>query len=125
VNTIHFTSAQFSGASEDELLHQVEEHKYLANQTIPYEITMDEAFDSWSLLVYTPTLEAIEAAGLDDAFPGVPKGELTLWVINHWHFMKKGDTVNVSVEEAVLDYGARFAHAAVTRFGFFLKKLAA
>lgn len=125
MNTIHFTSAQFAGAREDELLHQVEEHKYLANQTIPYEITMGEAFDSWSLLVYTPTLEAIEAAGLDRAFPEVAKGELTLWVINHWHFMKKGGTIEVTAEEAVLDYGARFAHTAVSRFGFFLRKLAA
>jgi len=38
--------------------------------------------------------------------------------------MKKGGTVEVSVEEAVLDFGTRFAHDAVTRFGFFLKKIA-
>ena len=125
MNTIHFSSAQFDGAREDELLHQVEEHKYLANQTIPYEITLDDAFNSWSLLVYSPALEAVEAAGLDRAFPEVAKGQLALWVITHWHFMKKGGTIEVSAEEAVLDYGARFAHTAVARFGFFLKKLAA
>jgi len=125
VNTIHFSAAQFAGAREDELLHQVEEHKYLANETIPYEISLEEAFDSWNMLVYSPLSEAIQATGLDRSFPAVGKGELTLWVGHHWHFMKKGGTVEVTAQEAVLDFGARYAHNTMTRFGFLLKKLSA
>jgi len=125
VNTIHFSPAEFAGARHEELLHHVEEHKYLANQTIPYEISLEEAFESWNLLVYGPLSEAIADAGLAHAFPEAGKGELFLWVSRHWHYMKKGGTVEVSVQEAVLDFGVRYAHDAVTRFGFFLKQVAA
>ncbi len=124
MNTIHFSPAEFAGAREEELLHHIEEHKYLANQTIPYEISLEEAFDSWSLLVHAPLSEAIEDEGLNRAFPETGKGELFLWVSRHWHYMKNGRT-EVSVNEAVLDFGSRFAHDAITRFAFFLKKVTA
>jgi hypothetical protein len=125
MNTIFFSPVEFAGAGEEELLHQIEEHKYLANQTIPFEISMEEAYESWSLLVHAPLSEAIETEGLDKAFPEVAKGELYLWVSRHWYFMKKNGTVEVTAREAVLDFGARFADNALNRFGFFLKKVAA
>lgn len=125
MNTIHFSPADFAGAREEELLRHVEEHKYLANQSIPYEITLEEAYDSWLQLVHAPLAIAIESSGLDRAFSEVPKGELFLWVSRHWHYMKKGGTVDVSAQEAVLDFGTRFASDAITRFSFFLKKVAA
>jgi len=125
MNTIYFSPAEFAGARQEELLHHVEEHKYLANQTIPYEISMEEAFDSWSLLVHAPLSAAITASGLDKAFPETGKGELFLWVSRHWHYMKKNGTIDVTAEEAVVDFGSRYAPDAITRFGFFLKKVAA
>ena len=125
MNTIHFSPAQFAGAREEELLHHVQEHKYLANQTIPYEISMQDAYESWNMLVFGPLSEAMETWGLTDAFPEAGKGELFLWVSRHWHYMKQGGTIEVTVEEAVLDFGTRFAHDAITRFSFFLRKLAA
>jgi len=125
MNTIHFSPAQFAGAREEELLHQVEEHKYLANETIPYEISLEEAFDSWNMLVFAPLTEAIEEAGLERFFPQVTKGELFMKVSQHWYFLKKGDTVDVSAKEAVLDFGAKFAPHSLDRFGLFLKKVSA
>jgi hypothetical protein len=122
MNTLYFSPAQFAGARHEELLHHVEEHKYLANQTIPYEISLEEAFDSWMMLVHGPLSEAIEAEGLDRAFPEVGRGELFLWVSRHWHHMKTKSQGEVGAREAVLDFGTRFATDAVTRFGFFLKR---
>lgn len=124
MNVIHFSPVQFAGAREEELLHHVEEHKYLANQTIPYEISMEEAFESWNTLVFAPLTEAIEAEGVNRAFPDTGKGELYLWVSRHWHYMKQNSHEEVSVRQAVLDFGSRFAPDAVSRFGFFLKRLA-
>ena len=124
MNTIHFSPEEFAGAREEDLLRHIEEHKYLANQSLPYEISMEEAFDSWNLLVHGPLAAAIEDADLLQAFPDIGKGELFLWVSRHWHHMKRGGTVEVSAREAVLDFGTRFAHDAITRFGFFLQKLA-
>ena len=124
MDTLHFNTAEFAGARHEDLLHHVEEHKYLANQTIPYEISLQEAYDSWMLLVHGPASEAIEKEGLDKAFPAVGKGELFLWVSRHWHHMKQRNP-EVSVREAVLDFGTRFSADAVTRFGFFLKRIVA
>jgi len=124
MNTLHFSPAQFAGARHEELLQHVEEHKYLANQTIPHEISLEEAFNSWLLLVHGPVAETIETEGLNRAFPQVGKGELFLWVSRHWHHMKQRNP-DVSVREAVLDFGTRFAADAVTRFGFFLKRAVA
>jgi hypothetical protein len=124
VNTIFFSPEEFAGAREEDLLRHIEEHKYLANQTLPYEISMEEAYDSWNLLVYSPLSDAIDDAELQRAFSDTGRGELFLWVSRHWHHMKRGGSVEVSAREAVLDFGARFAHDAVTRFGFFLQKLA-
>ena len=59
------------------------------------------------------------------AFPDTGKGELYLWVSRHWHYMKQNTKEEVSVHQAVLDFGTRFAPDAVTRFGFFLKRLGA
>jgi len=125
MNTIHFSPADFAGAREEELLHQIEEHKYLANQNIPYEISLEEAFESWNMLVFGPLSDAIEAEGLDRAFPEVGKGELFLWVSRHWHYMKQNLGDDVTVRQAVLDFGTRFAPDAISRFGFFLKRVAA
>ena len=125
MNTIHFSPVEFAGVGEEELLHQVEEHKYLANQTIPFEISMEDAFESWNLLVHAPLSEAIAAEGLERAFPEVAKGELYLWVSQHWYFMKQNKGTEVEARDAVLDFGSRFGHGAMTRFGYFLKRLAA
>ena len=125
MNTLTFNPVEFAGASEAELLHQIEEHKYLANQTIPFEISLEDAYDSWNLLVHGPLSEAIAEEGLERAFPGVAKGELYLWVSRHWHYMKKNGQAETTANEAVLDFGAKFGHGTLTRFGFLLKKLAA
>ena len=125
MNAIHFSPAEFAGARDEELLHNVEEHKYFINQTIPFEVSLDEAFESWSLLVAAPLNQAITEAGLDRAFPETSKGELFLRVSQHWYFLKQGGTVEVPADEAVLDFGAKFAPSAVSRFGFYLKKVTA
>jgi hypothetical protein len=125
LNTTVFDSAQFAGARTEDLLHHIEEHKYLANQTIPREITFEEALDSWHQLVYSPLSTAIVEFQLDKAFAEVGRGELFLWVSRHWHHMKRGGKVEVTPQDAVLDFGTRFGKDALSRFGFFLKKLAA
>lgn len=124
MDTLIFNPAQFAGARHEELLQHIEEHKYLANQAIPYEISLQDAYESWLMLVHGPLSEAIEADGLTKAFPAVGKGELFLWVSRHWHHMKQRNP-DVSIREAVLDFGTRFAADAVTRFGFFLKRTVA
>jgi len=125
LNTHLFDPTEFAGAHTEDLLHHVEEHKYWTNQSIPHEITFEEALDSWNQLVYAPLSDAIRDFQLDLAFPEAGHGELYLWVSRHWHYMKQNLNREVLAREAVLDFGTRFGRDALSRFGFFLKGLRA
>lgn len=125
MNTPLFDPTEFAGAHTEDLLHHVEEHKYWTNQSIPHEITFEEALDSWNQLVYAPLSDAIRDFQLDLAFPEAGHGELYLWVSRHWHYMKQNLNREVLAREAVLDFGTRFGRDALSRFGFFLKGLRA
>ncbi len=107
---------------EDELFRQVQEHKYYINQLISNEISWEEAFESWSRVVYGPLSSAIEEEGLDREFPDVSEDELFVNVSRHWHDLKENGTVVVSPREAVLDYGANFAKTDDSKTNFLLKK---
>ena len=123
MNALHFSSVEIAGVRDEDLLHNIEEHKFFINQTIPFEVSMEEAFKSWSLLVQTPLTDAITESGLNRAFPELSKGELFLQVSNHWYYLKEKDA-NVSAKEAVLSFGTKFGPDALTRFGYFLKNVA-
>jgi len=118
-----FKDEQILDPLEAELRRQVEEHKYFINQSLPHEITMEEAFESWGSLVYGPLSSAIDEEGLDKEFSDVSEDELFLKISRHWHYMKNGGTINVSPREAVLDYGSLFAKREDSRFDYQLKKL--
>ena len=122
MNALQFRSADFAGASAGELLECVQVHKYLINQSLPYEISLEDAFNSWNELVHEPLSQAIEVAGLVKEFPQTGEGELFLWVCRHWHFMKQESCTEVPASEAVLDFGKKFAHDSAARFSFAIQK---
>lgn len=94
---------------EAELKHHVEVHKYYINRYVPYELSMEEAFESWGRLVYGPITSAIDKERLDAKFPAIGEDELFLRVCRLWHEMKKGGKVSVAPREAVLEFAARSA----------------
>jgi len=114
---------QFFGLSESEIDHQVEEHKYFLNLSIPYEITMEEAFHSWSQNVFSPLMTAIEEQGLEIEFSDLGKDELFVKVSAHWYFLKKQEDINISAKKAVLSFGSLFAANEMTRLDFYTRKL--
>ena len=112
---------QFFGLSESEINHQIEEHKYFLNLTIPYEISRQEAFDSWSANIFTPLMKAIEESGLENDFPELGEDELFIRVSEHWYFLKRDEDPNLSAERAVLSFGALHAADALSRAQYYLK----
>jgi len=102
-------------------LHHVEEHKYLLNEKIPYEISLEQAVSSWHKNVYEPLSQAMDKYRLIKAFPGLPRGSLFLKVCAHWHNLKSSEGPSVSVEKAVCDFGARYAKNPLNRLMFKLK----
>lgn len=114
--------------SEDEyaeILQGILDHKYLTNERIPFEITLDQALFSWHENVYFPLIHAIEEEGLEWSFPEATRGELLLWVTRHWHFLKQEKGPGVSAEEAVHSYGRKFGAGVFNRLLFRIRSLAA
>ena len=112
---------QFFGLSESVLDHQIEEHKYLINLTVPHELTRQQAFDSWSANVFSPLIQAMEEQDLERDFPGLGQDELFLKVSEHWYFLKRDEDPNLSAERAVLSFGALHAEDAISRSEYYLK----
>jgi hypothetical protein len=108
-----------------EVLQNIQDHKYLTNEGIPFEITMEQALFSWYENVYHPVAMVIEEEGLIWFFPEATRGELFLWVTRHWHFLKQDKGRDISVEEAVHSFGQTFGKGAFNRFLYRLKRLAA
>jgi hypothetical protein len=123
---INLDDFQLNNESEYvELLQSIQDHKYLTNEGIPFEITMEQALFSWFENVFDPMTRMIDEEGLLWAFPGVPRGELFMWVTSHWHFLKQESGRDISFEEAVNSYGARFGAGVISRFYYRMKRLAA
>jgi hypothetical protein len=112
---------QFFGLSEAEIDHQIEEHKYFLNLTVPYEISRSEAFESWNAHVFVPLMKAIEDSGLENDFPELGQDELFIRVSEHWYFLKRDEDPNMPPERAVLSFGALHASDALSRAEYYLK----
>jgi len=108
-----------------EVLQNIEDHKYLTNEKIPFEISMDQALFSWYENVYHPMMQGIDQAGLVFAFPEATRAELFLWVTRHWHFLKLEQGREVSAEEAAYSYGNQFGSGLLAQLFNRVKAIAA
>ena len=108
-----------------EVLQSIQDHKYLTNEDIPFEITMEQALFSWYENIYHPVTRVLDEEGLLWSFPNATRAELFLWVTRHWHFLKQEKGREVSVEEAVFDYGKQFGKGVVSRLFYRMKLMAA
>jgi len=109
----------------EETLQSVQDHKYLVNERIPYEISLEEAFFSWHENVYHPVSQAIEDEGLEAFFPEATRGELFLWVSRHWHFLESEAGHPVSAWKAARSYARRFGSGFLGRVLLRIRSLAA
>jgi hypothetical protein len=106
-------------------LQSIQDHKYLTNEGIPFEITMEQTLFSWYENVYHPVTRVMDEEGLLRSFPGATRGELFLWVTRHWHFLKLEKGRDISVEEAVHSYGRNYGVGIFNRFLHRVKGVAA
>ena len=110
---------QFFGLSEAVIDHQIQEHKYFLNLSIPHEIPRHEAFDSWSKNVFSPLITAIEELGLERDFPSLGVDELFIKVSDHWYILKKEHDPLTSAERAVLSFGTLHSEDALSRVDYY------
>ena len=78
-HTIRFTAPGRYG----ELLAQIEDIREKINRIDGTEISFKEAVPIWYELVYLPTVQIIEEAGLVEEFPGRTVADLFVWLSIH------------------------------------------
>jgi hypothetical protein len=92
----------------DEVLRHIHGHKYFINLTKPKEIEFEEALLSWYREVYLPIIRLIEGGDILSHFPGRTAADLYLWIVGHWHDLKRQYGQAFPLLQAAEDFRVRF-----------------
>jgi len=103
--------------SYDVIYNHILVHKYFLNQNMEEEIPFDEALVSWYKNVYSPIIKIIDDDMLCLNFPGTSPSDLYVWIVKHWHHLKKENGVS-SIAEAARDFSAKYGNSKGRFFRF-------
>ena len=92
-------------------------HKYFLNESKPEEIPFSDALFSWYNNVYSPTMAIIQEQWLLGNFPGRTRGDLYVWIIKHWDFLKK-KYGGYSLADAANDFSRKYGQSKGKFFRF-------
>ena len=95
-------------------------HKYFLNQEMKEELPFGDALVSWYNKVYLPINEIIENDNIYADFPGRKPGDLYVWIVKHWDYLKKENGLDYPAEDAARDFSEKFGKA---RGGFLSGKI--
>jgi hypothetical protein len=91
----------------DVIYNHILVHKYYLNENIKGEIPFSEALVSWYTNVYAPVVNIIRDQWLLLNFPGRSPGDLYVWIVKHWDFLKKKYGV-YSLADAAKDFAKKY-----------------
>jgi hypothetical protein len=106
----------------DVIYNHILVHKYFLNQNRQGEIPFAEALVSWYNNVYSPVISIIREHWLLANFPGRVPGDLYVWFVKHWDFLKKKYGA-YSLADAARDFSGTYGQSR-GRFFRFLALLA-
>jgi hypothetical protein len=92
----------------DVIYNHILVHKYYMNQNHREELPFDRALVSWYNGVYDPIIKIIEEKMLCVNFPGRLPGDLYVWIVQHWDFLKKENGVHFSAADAARDFCMKY-----------------
>lgn len=116
---LNFTA---TGRYNEVLLH-ILEHKYFINQGIDEEIPLEAAIRSWHDNVYAPIAAVIRETRLLSAFPDRTEGDLYVWIVKHWHYLKEKYGEQITVEHAAKEVLSGRGMSFGQRIRYFAKKI--
>lgn len=89
------------------LLEHILTYQYFLAGEEKREVSMKEAVYLWYIDLYSVATLLIKNRRFLRMFPGRTPGDLYVWVMDHWHFLKEkyGD---VALEEAVESFASKF-----------------
>jgi hypothetical protein len=92
----------------DVIYNHILVHKYYLNQGIPEEIPFPQALVSWYNHVYEPIIKIIKDERLYLNFPGRTPGDLYVWIVKHWDFLKKKYGILYPISDAARDFSQKY-----------------
>jgi hypothetical protein len=101
----------------DVIYNHILVHKYYLNEHKTSEIPFSEALISWYNNVYSPVIAVIGEQWLLANFPGRTEGDLYVWIIKHWDFLKK-KYGGYSLEKAAGDFSRKYGQSRGRFFRF-------
>jgi hypothetical protein len=94
----------------DVIYNHILVHKYFLNQKSTEEIPFSNALVSWYNKVYCPVIDIIKEQWLLLHFPGRSPGDLYVWIVKHWDFLKRKYGV-YSLAEAARDFSQKYGQS--------------
>jgi hypothetical protein len=79
-------------------------HKYYMNQKQKTEIDFADALLSWYNNVYGPIIRIIQEENMPQAFPKRTPADMYVWIVKHWHNLKRNYGADYSIAAAVKDF---------------------
>ena len=101
------TGSVFTDTDYQALSNQIEVHKYLINQTIPWTISWDDAAFSWVENVFHPIMQVVDRWEVSSAFPTLTQAQLYFDISNHWYYLLEKHPY-VSAHYAAIEYAATY-----------------
>ncbi|MDR2054146.1 MAG: transcriptional regulator [Treponema sp.] len=108
----------------DTIYRHVLDHKYFLNETFNDEIPFEKALESWYGKIYEPIIKIIREEEICSRFSGRTEGDLYVWIVTHWDFLKK-KYGEYAMSDAARDFSDRYGRkeAGLPPIGSFFKKL--
>jgi hypothetical protein len=107
----------------EEILKHIQVHKYFMNLNKKEEIPFVEAGKDWYAEFFMPIIDLIDEQNLLARFPGRTRADLYMWLIKHWDELKRKYGNNFPLENAVLDYAAKYGKTLGMRMREFIVRL--
>jgi hypothetical protein len=95
----------------DVIYNHILVHKYYFNQNHVEELPFEEALVSWYKKVYRPITKIIEEDLICINFPGRSPSDLYVWIVKHWHYLKKENGIHFSVADAARDFSEKYGNS--------------
>jgi hypothetical protein len=112
-------SLDFSTVGQyDVIYNHILVHKYFLNESTEEEIPFPDALVSWYANVYSPAIAIIREQWLLANFPGRTEGDMYVWIIKHWDFLKKKYGV-YSLDDADGDFTRKYGQSRGRLLRFF------
>ncbi|NPV37798.1 hypothetical protein BREVNS_2164 [Brevinematales bacterium NS] len=89
------------------LVEHINTYKYLLEERLKKSLSIEEASKEWFFNLYKPVTDLILSNKILKHFPGRTAGDLYIWIMDHWHYLKERYGP-IDLITAMEDYTKRF-----------------